>query len=226
MAMNPLINMWPWIEKYWRTSTLKDISFLWSIHLQLLIEKLLHHFHCKAVWNPVSLSSACLAAVMFPQRRLHGVLFFLIGPIHMFPHLPGWPPPHPLRIVHLIDSSPQLRRGSLDVVAWRGVSRAATPMQWGTLRAGRRVSGDHGQSHQGNYPSSGVRGTWSDFSTFELNTVHRLWTIQTASFKAHAIHRALSKSKGAVRFQGVNCWILKERVGVGGDLCLFSAPLN
>ncbi|MEQ2248549.1 hypothetical protein ILYODFUR_020137 [Ilyodon furcidens] len=83
---------------------------------------------------------------MFEERRLHKELHFLIGPIHMFSHLPEWPPP-PAILHFMIDSILRPRGVSLDVVALWKVSLAATPMQSGTLRAGRRVSGGSWHSH-------------------------------------------------------------------------------
>lgn len=39
--------------------------------------------------------------------------------------------------------------------------------------------GSAAQPHKGNYPSTGVRGRWSDFSTFELNMVQGTWVIHS-----------------------------------------------
>lgn len=65
--------------------------------------------------------------------------------------------------------------------------------------------GSAAQPHKGNYPSTGVRGRWSDFSTFELNMVQGTWVIHRLLHdKPRTIHRAFHDVWIHMAFLGMN----------------------
>lgn len=149
-----------------------------------------------------STSSECFLSMFFPpkvsMRNVQNVFSFLIGQFSCFSHhvndLIPW---GPLVLRCMIDSCPWLHcisqedQSMLWSCEWWA---AALIMQPETLRFGSFSRAIAPLWPKANYPSTGVRGKWNDFSTSELNMVQGIRTIaKLLHYKSGTIHRALYK---------------------------------
>lgn len=159
----------------------------------------------------VGVSSARFSHGQFQKRNVQRVFAFLIGPVHMLFTPCGvtsfW---GPVILHYMIDSCPWLLRRVSQQNQWMlwSCEGWAAALIYSQRRCKLAVVPQRitVQSHKGNYPSMGVRGRWSDFSTSELHMVQRIRTShRLLPDTPRIIHRAFYNWGLHIVFLGVNC---------------------